>query len=102
MTANERLERYLRAEMERLRLSRRPAESAAKPRPFVTISRQAGAGGHSLADVMLGVFEQQPDRDTFSGWQIVDHNIRDMGATLTHRGKSRMARRIQEGDFLTR
>jgi cytidylate kinase len=78
MAANERLERYLRAEMERLRLSRRPAESAAKPRPFVTISRQAGAGGHSLADVMLGVFEQQPDRDTFSGWQIVDHNIRDM------------------------
>ncbi len=43
--------------------------------PFVTISRQAGAGGHTLANVMLSVFGEQADTDLFEGWQVFDQNL---------------------------
>jgi cytidylate kinase len=44
-------------------------------RPFVTISRQAGAGGHTLADTLLEVFAEQDDPQLFSGWQVFDRKL---------------------------
>jgi hypothetical protein len=43
--------------------------------PFVTISRQAGAGGHLLAHVILSDFLKQEDRDLFSGWHVFDREL---------------------------
>ena len=39
--------------------------------PFVTISRQAGAGGHSLAQALLSAFAENDDA-LFQNWQILD------------------------------
>lgn len=43
--------------------------------PFVTISRQAGAGGHRLAESLLQRMEQQDDATLFHGWQILDQKL---------------------------
>lgn len=43
--------------------------------PFVTISRQAGAGGHALARAMVAVFAEQDDRDLFGTWQVFDREL---------------------------
>ena len=43
--------------------------------PFVTISRQAGAGGHSLAEALLRLMERQEDKSLFQGWQILDQQL---------------------------
>lgn len=43
--------------------------------PFITISRQSGAGGRSLAEALttrFGFFSENP---VFQGWQILDHEI---------------------------
>ena len=37
----------------------------ARVRPFVTISRQAGAGGHTLANRLIEVFGRQEDKEIF-------------------------------------
>ena len=42
--------------------------------PFVTISRQAGAGGHSLAEALLTRMEKEPD-PFFKGWQMFDQEL---------------------------
>lgn len=42
--------------------------------PFVTISRQAGAGGHSLAEALLTRMEKEPD-PLFKGWQMFDQEL---------------------------
>jgi cytidylate kinase len=54
-----------------------PLQSGAHPviRPFVTISRQAGAGGHSLAEALLKVFTDQADAELFGGWQVFDRKL---------------------------
>jgi cytidylate kinase len=44
-------------------------------RPFVTISRQAGAGGHSLAKILIQKFEEQPDKELFGGWEMFDQKL---------------------------
>ncbi|MDH5372647.1 MAG: cytidylate kinase-like family protein [Acidimicrobiia bacterium] len=75
MTSLERIDRYLRAEMEKLRSVTPELREPAAPRPFITISRQAGAGGHALAAAMLEVFAHQEDVELFGGWQIFDHNL---------------------------
>ncbi len=46
--------------------------------PFVTISRQAGAGGHRLAEKLLEAFNAEPDRDLFGGWQLFDQRLCEM------------------------
>jgi hypothetical protein len=46
----------------------------------VTISRQAGAGGHTLAKTLLETFEQQPDQDLFGGWEMFDQKLVTMVA----------------------
>ena len=43
--------------------------------PFVTISRQAGAGGHTLADTLIKLMERQEDKALFQGWQILDQQL---------------------------
>ena len=42
--------------------------------PFVTISRQTGAGGHSLAQALLEEMEKQPD-PLFHGWKMFDQEL---------------------------
>lgn len=42
--------------------------------PFVTISRQAGAGGHSLAEALLARMGKEPD-PLFRGWQVFDQEL---------------------------
>jgi hypothetical protein len=71
MATLDRLELYLRAQLASMRT---PAEVAVQPaiRPFVTISRQAGAGGHSLAGAMLERFSAQADKELFGDWQVFD------------------------------
>lgn len=44
-------------------------------RPFVTISRQSGAGGHSLANVLIEALERQPEKDLFGGWEMFDQKL---------------------------
>lgn len=44
-------------------------------RPFITISRQAGAGGHLLADSLVASFSRQEDDWLFGGWQVFDRQL---------------------------
>ena len=43
--------------------------------PFVTISRQAGAGGHLTAYVLTSSFMKERDLDLFGGWHVFDREI---------------------------
>ena len=43
--------------------------------PFVTISREAGAGGHTLAYVLLTDFAGDHDQDLFGGWHVFDREL---------------------------
>ncbi len=43
--------------------------------PFITISRQSGAGGHSLSDTLIRLMEQEKDKELFQGWQIFDQRL---------------------------
>jgi cytidylate kinase len=50
---------------------------SARPRirPFVTISRQSGAGGHSLAKALIEDLHQQPDKELFGDWEMFDQKL---------------------------
>jgi len=41
----------------------------------MTISREAGAGGHALAQAILQTFADQEDSELFSGWQVYDQAL---------------------------
>jgi hypothetical protein len=43
--------------------------------PFVTISRQSGAGAQRLADYLLSEFTHQSNAELFGGWHIFDRNL---------------------------
>lgn len=43
--------------------------------PFITISRQAGAGGHLLAYVLLSEYLKFKREPLFTGWQVFDREI---------------------------
>jgi cytidylate kinase len=43
--------------------------------PFVTISRQGGAGGHTLAETLIKLMERQENKTLFQGWQILDRQL---------------------------
>ncbi len=43
--------------------------------PFVTISRQAGAGGHTLARDILRALEKRFPADFAEGWEVFDHKL---------------------------
>jgi cytidylate kinase len=49
-------------------------------RPFVTISRQAGAGGHTLAKTLIARFDERSDDELFSDWEMFDQKLVDMVA----------------------
>ncbi len=69
-----RIERFLHAMLrETSRLD--AGAPGARVRPFVTISRQAGAGGHTLAETLVEVFARQPDDELFGGWQLFDQKV---------------------------
>jgi cytidylate kinase len=78
VTQFEMMERYLRAQMARKR--DRPPSAGPDIRPFITISRRAGAGGHALAEALLVAFEAQTDRDLFEGWQVFDRRLCELVA----------------------
>ena len=44
-------------------------------RPFVTISRQAGAGGHTLASALMQAMQEERDAPLFQGWQMFDREL---------------------------
>ena len=56
------------------------SDASSAVRTFVTISRQSGAGGHSLANVLLEHFHQQPDKDLFGEWEMFDQKLGAMVA----------------------
>lgn len=43
--------------------------------PFITISRQAGAGGHSLATALLKEIERRVADPLFRDWQVFDNEL---------------------------
>ncbi|MFI5345022.1 MAG: AAA family ATPase [Elusimicrobiota bacterium] len=49
-------------------------ERIRRPMPFVTISREAGAGAHSLADALSARFAREKD-PLFSQWQVFDRGL---------------------------
>lgn len=56
--------------------ARSAGESPLAPvRPFVTISRQAGAGGHTLAQTLLKEFARQSDKELFGSWEMFDQKL---------------------------
>jgi cytidylate kinase len=67
------IEAYLGAHAAEMRIGEDGGDS--RVRPFITISRQAGAGGHRLAETLLEVFAQQDDVDLFGGWQVFDRRL---------------------------
>jgi cytidylate kinase len=46
-----------------------------QPRPFVTISRQAGAGGRRLAEAIVRALESEKGAPPPSGWQVFDQEL---------------------------
>lgn len=68
----ENVERYLMARLREVGRPGRPSEH--REHGFVTISRQAGAGGHSLAHRLVDLFEEQHD-ELLSGWQVYDRRL---------------------------
>lgn len=43
--------------------------------PFVTISREAGAGGRTLAQTLVKMMESEGETGLFRGWQVLDRNL---------------------------
>ena len=43
--------------------------------PFVTISRQVAAGGHTLADAVLAEMNEHDDEPLLEGWQLFDQQL---------------------------
>ncbi|MGI9592133.1 MAG: AAA family ATPase [Myxococcota bacterium] len=64
-----------------LRAALRERQQAAKKQlplgelPFITISRQAGAGGRSLASAILAEFEKHPEEPRLQGWHSFDDEL---------------------------
>lgn len=78
MAKLEAIDRYLRNQ--KARQERGPGRPGGAIRPFITISREAGAGGHTLADALLENFEHQEDTDLFKGWQVFDRRLCELVA----------------------
>jgi len=54
---------------------RRGEELVAESFPFVTISRQAGAGGHALAREILRRLEKRHPGEFSEEWEVFDHKL---------------------------
>jgi len=55
--------------------SRGREELVAEGYPFVTISREAGAGGHTLAREILRQMEVKFPGELSEGWEVFDHKL---------------------------
>ncbi|MDJ0791839.1 MAG: cytidylate kinase-like family protein [Acidimicrobiia bacterium] len=73
------IDRYLRAYFAADQVQP-PPEEESDVRPFLTISRQAGVGGHGLADRIVQEFDAQADDDLFGGWRVYDKTLCQMVA----------------------
>jgi cytidylate kinase len=74
MSRVEDIDRYLRAYF----ASQYPSDArgeAHRVRPFVTISRQAGTGGHALAERIRDRFSRESDVALFGDWQVYDRTV---------------------------
>lgn len=71
------IDRYLRAHFAAERVQD-TAVSRGRVWPFVTISRQAGVGGHALAEVIVDVFSSQAEDDLFGDWMVYDRALCEM------------------------
>jgi len=59
-------------------MSQLRSDEQLKPKllPFVTISRQAGAGGHTVAETLLRKLEEYSQLDnSWAGWQVFDQRL---------------------------
>lgn len=70
--------RFLEVMSQLERVGAAPAGRPGQGWPFVTLSRQAGAGGHTLAETLLKVMEQEKDTKLFRGWQVFDQLLCDV------------------------
>ena len=64
--------------MNRLFAERVDAAERFEGYPYVTISRQAGAGGKTLAQALLLKIELKSYADPYRGWKIFDREIADL------------------------
>ncbi len=66
------IERFLHGHMYDTKAEGGPA---GRIRPFVTISRQAGAGGHTLAKALLDQMSEHPNKELFGDWEMFDQKL---------------------------
>lgn len=52
-----------------------PSELPPTGYPFITISREAGSGGHLVGNTMVAAFSKETDTDLFHGWHVFDREI---------------------------
>ncbi|MEI7435655.1 MAG: cytidylate kinase-like family protein [bacterium] len=58
---------------------RRPLDSMpSSGNPFITISRQAGAGGHFLSEALVAEFKKNKDEQLFQGWHVFDRELTEV------------------------
>ncbi|MBT8198514.1 MAG: cytidylate kinase-like family protein [Acidimicrobiia bacterium] len=74
MTQSESFQRFLTTQLADHQTGEPPATQRTV-HPFVTISREAGAGAHSLAKTMVKVFAEQDDEELFGTWQVFDRKL---------------------------
>lgn len=79
MSRVEDLDRYLHAYFAAQQMPK-PPPPPDLVHPFITLSRQAGIGGHPLADTIVEVFSHHDDQDLFGGWRVFDRTICEMVA----------------------
>lgn len=77
MVSSDHLERFLAAAAKMFPESKLSGTSGA---PFVTISRQAGAGGHVLARALLDRTLEARPKALFEGWSLFDERLAEMVA----------------------
>jgi cytidylate kinase len=65
------IEKYLHGHM----YDSKSGSKLARLRPFVTISRQAGAGGHTLANLLIEKMAKESDKDLFGEWEVFDQKL---------------------------
>jgi cytidylate kinase len=80
------IDRYLAAHVAAMR--RTEDNELPEVRPFVTISRQVGAGGHRLAEALLEAFGREEDRALFGRWEVFDRRLCELVAEHPSYGKS--------------
>jgi hypothetical protein len=74
MNSLQNLEHYFRARSQQAE-SLRPAHLNRGIHPFVTISRETGAGGHRLAETLLAQMRALNRMPLFQGWQVMDKEL---------------------------